>query len=612
MTTKILGTQIEVGTIQTEQLSANVTVAFANSSQLAGLATSAALAEFATSLAPKITSVAISNSTFTVLDDAAVNVGGGYIVVTGANFQSGATVLIDTTPASSVSRINSTTLHVQVPSRPAATYNLYVTNPDGGTGIRVNAITYSADPAWVTTSPLTSRTRNTNINFNFSATSATSYAVANGSTLPAGTSLLANGYFYGTPTGAETDTTYNFDVVATDDELQDSSKTLSITITAFFPVLLYWFGQDNNGNSGTNSLSVRRSSPTQIGTLRNWSSNSANVTVASGIGSETAVVKNDGTLWSWGQNSLGRLGLGDSIARSSPVQVGTDTNWDSVSFGNNALYAVKKTGTLWFSGFGDGVDYPTPPAQQGFRSSMTQIGTISNWKQVNTSAVGGQVLAIRTDGTLWAWGGFHTSGELGLNSLITRSSPVQVGTDTNWKYVNMEGGGPGNNAMAIKTNGTLWGWGINTAGQLGLNDLISRSSPVQVGTGTNWSTISQSSYITTPTLAVKTDGTLWAWGGNTYGGLGIGNNTAANRRSSPVQLGALTNWKDASSSRLTAYAVKTDGTLWAWGLGNYGALGTNNTTAVYSPIQIGTGTTWDKIVVKGAAFGSAIGLTKEL
>jgi hypothetical protein len=114
----------------------------------------AEFANIANSLAPKITSIAITSNTYSVLDDAAVNVGGGYIVVTGSNFQSGATILIDTTPATSVSYINDTTLRAQVPAKSAASYNFYVVNPDGGTGIKVAGITYSGSPTWVTASPL--------------------------------------------------------------------------------------------------------------------------------------------------------------------------------------------------------------------------------------------------------------------------------------------------------------------------------------------------------------------------------------------------------------------------------------------------------------------------
>jgi len=150
--------------LATDISSANTTAtaAFAQANTASSLATAAfaqantvtsTAAAITISLAPKIASVNVANSAFTVLDDTAVNVGGGYIVVTGENFAANATVLVDTTQASAVTRISSTELRVQVPAKSAATYNLYVVNSDGGTGIRVNGVTYSSNPTWVTASP---------------------------------------------------------------------------------------------------------------------------------------------------------------------------------------------------------------------------------------------------------------------------------------------------------------------------------------------------------------------------------------------------------------------------------------------------------------------------
>ena len=232
----------------------------------------AEFANIANSLAPKITSIAITSNTYSVLDDTAVNVGGGFIVVTGTDFQSGATVLIDTTPATAVSYINNTTLRVQVPAKTASSYNLYVVNPDGGTGIKVAGITYSGSPTWVTTSPLANVTSNIAFTGTFSATGATSYA--NTTILPTGFNLLANGYYYGNiSVGAAT--TYSFDIKATDDELQDSTKTFSLTATNLSPTYTMDYlvvaggGCGGDGDSGgggaggmlTGTFTANRGSP---------------------------------------------------------------------------------------------------------------------------------------------------------------------------------------------------------------------------------------------------------------------------------------------------------------------------------------------------------------
>jgi len=572
MTTKISGSQITNYTIETTQLS------------------NTAVAAFAQSLAPKVLYANVANSAFTVLDDTAVNIGGGYIVVTGSDFQSGATVLIDTTSASAVTYVNSTTLQVQVPTKAAASYNIYVVNPDGGVGIKVNGITYSSNPTWVTSSPLSNQLANTAFNVTLSATGASSYSVAAGSTLPAGTSLLANGYFYGTVTiGAET--TYTFDVVATDAELQDSSKTFQVTVTVTPPIRLYAIG-GYFSILGLND-NISRSSPTQIGENNVWSK------VAYG-GSNVLALKTNGTLWAWGGFGSGSIGLPTNISRSSPVQIGSGTDWAHVFAGTNSQpnAAVKTNGTFWIIG-GTNVN-----GQQGLndrveRSSPVQVGSNTNWStgefKIATQSQGG-MFAIKTDGTLWSWGE-NNYGQLGTSNTIYRSSPVQVGADTNWSTI----GSGTRAAVAVKTNGTLWTWGGNNQGQLGSNQAagsVFKSSPTQVGAGTNWLQATTSWY---SQYAVKTDGTLWAWGQNFNGELGQ-NNTV--NRSSPVQIGSNTNWsKVYAMGSNAAMAVKTNGTLWAWGLQDNGDFGLNDIVARSSPVQVGTSATWSSVTQgAGAAF----------
>jgi len=185
---------------------------------------------------------------------------------------------------------------------------------------------------------------------------------------------------------------------------------------------------------------------------------------------------------------------------------------------------------------------------------------------------------------LWSWG-TGSGGNLGLNDAVNRSSPVQI-PGTQWNNISTN-----TCSIATKTNGTLWSWGSNTSGHCGLNDIVPRSSPVQIP-GTTWSSISIGQ---DGSLATKTDGTLWSWGYNagSLGGGALGLNDII-PRSSPTQIPG-TQWnKIYSGDFYLSSATKTDGTAWLWGSGYGGQSGLNNTVARSSPTQI-PGTQWDLI-----------------
>lgn len=351
---------------------------------------------------------------------------------------------------------------------------------------------------------------------------------------------------------------------------------------------LYSWGQNGSGQLGI-SNTFGYSSPKQVGSLTNWLSLAANGYASFGI-------KTDGTIWSWGNNTNGNLGLGNRTNYSSPKQIGALTSWLQVSAGfyfGNAM-AIKTDGTLW--GWGKN-DY----GQLGLGnitnySSPKQVGSLTNWAVVTCQ--GNTTLAIKTDGTLWSWG-YGNQGQTGLGNTTLYSSPKQVGSLTNWLKLS-SGGYRGDTSIAIKTDGTLWAWGPNNFGNLGLGNRTDYSSPKQIGALTNWSTVGSGNFYA---VAVKSDGTLWAWGKNDVGMLGLGNTT---NYSSPKQVGSLTNWSTVNCPYLFSVATKTDGTLWSWGANNIGQLGLDNRTYYSSPKQVGSLTTWKTAPVGGLYF--AIGL----
>ena len=191
-------------------------------------------------------------------------------------------------------------------------------------------------------------------------------------------------------------------------------------------------------------------------------------------------------------------------------------------------------------------------------------------------------LAIKNDGTLWAWGR-NTSYEIGDGTDVNRNIPKQIGTANNWVYVHAGY----SSSYGIKADGTLWVWGANGSGKLGTgNTNWVIATPTQIGTATNWLSVSDGWY---HTIALKTDGTLWAWGDNEYGQLG--DNTTVDKLT-PTQIGTATNWQTIETGIYHSLALKTDGTLWFWG-SRFNIYGTSTQNNI--PIQIGTDTNWFKL-----------------
>jgi alpha-tubulin suppressor-like RCC1 family protein len=278
-------------------------------------------------------------------------------------------------------------------------------------------------------------------------------------------------------------------------------------------------------------------------------------------------------LYGWGNNVTAQLDNNSSGLYEN--QRGNFNTWVSSSYVAQQVFAIKSDGTLWSWGSGNNGGYESTD-----RSSPIQVGNETNWSKISVGFNLSHGMFIKSDGSLWGYGN-NSNGQLGDNNssdVSNRSYMIQVGSLKNWSQVTCGG----SHTMAVKTDGTLWGWGLNTQGQLGVNNNITRSSPVQIGSLTNWSFVSAgASY----TMAIKTDGTLWGWGLNSFGQ--VGDNTAITR-SSPVQIGTGTNWSKVTTGASHTMAVKTDGTIWTWGSNNNGELGFSTGGAtISSPVQVG-------------------------
>ena len=352
---------------------------------------------------------------------------------------------------------------------------------------------------------------------------------------------------------------------------------------------LFTWGGGSNGRLGNNST-------TNVSTPVTTSSGGANWKQVSSGNSRTSAIKTDGTLWIWGLGLNGELGTNAADTVSIPVTTfAGGTNWKQVSVGNNQTAAIKTDGTLWTWGAVSNGALGNAVTTGSRSTPVTTFAGGNNWKQV--SCGDNYMSAIKTDGTLWTWGG-NNSGQLGNATLTDSSTPVTTfAGGTNWKQVSstiQQGGGAGSYfTAAIKTDGTLWTWGNGSNGRLGNAVTTNVSTPVTTfAGGTNWKQVDCGYSLM---AAIKTDGTLWTWGSGSSGVLG--NAVATGNISTPVTTFAGgSNWKQVSTRSHTS-AIKTDGTLWTWGAGSDGRLGNAVTTgSISTPVTtFAGGTNWKQV-----------------
>jgi len=322
-------------------------------------------------------------------------------------------------------------------------------------------------------------------------------------------------------------------------------------------------------------------------------------------GGFAAAVQTDGTLYTWGDNDAGQLGDGTTMPADEPKPLGRETNWVGVQAGARHVLAWKKDGSLWgwgansngelgittstttvsnlYSGGTNGTNQGTPRTYAG-RVSTTTILLASNAQTqprmifdrqggISQVAAGGShTLVLRKDGSLWAWGA-NGSGQLGLGVVLRPSQ----GPDTNSSN---SAGVPSwavtRTVTNLYTNIKVAPWRRET----NVDTMIDQAwmyRPQRVGQKT-WISVSAGER---HSLAVRSDGTLWAWGENGSAQLGLGNLVSTNR---PVQVGAANRWVQAFAGREHSLGLQRDGSLWAWGK-NDGRLGIDAEAAAGTPFH---------------------------
>lgn len=341
---------------------------------------------------------------------------------------------------------------------------------------------------------------------------------------------------------------------------------------------LFTCGANSQYTTGQGTTVGQTQTMTQVGSVITW------VKIESAYFS-TVGLRDDGTLWSVGSNANGPTGQGTGTGTTNALtQIGADTDWRDFSATDAAALAIKTNGTLWAwgnnSNFQTGLNTAT-----GFATIPTQVGTDTDWSQAATGTVMGA--GIKTDGTLWTWG-LNASGNTGQGTTSGNITvPTQVGSDTDWAFVSCSYDG----MHVIKTNGTLWACGYGPSIGFGSAATI-YSTPTQVGSDTDW-LMTSSGY--EAFLALKTNGTLYSCGKNSAGTTGQG--TSVGATDFLTQIGTDTNWVSCQISgggfaSLQGVARKSNGQLWGWGFNTTFQLGLGNNTNQLSPVQIGSATDW--------------------
>lgn len=301
-------------------------------------------------------------------------------------------------------------------------------------------------------------------------------------------------------------------------------------------------------------------------------------------------IKPDGTLWAWGSGGYAGLGLGYGVHGRNILQVSAATDWVSVRGSSEHTKALKNTSELWvwgkneFGQLGDG--------------TTTSIYTPTRIESGNAWSVIGKGIyhssAIDTGGHLWMWGK-NDYRQLGMASTDTcagvdcEMTPTQLGTD---HWIDVQGGH--GFTIGIKSDGTMWGWGVNTSGQTGTGDTggANVTTPTQIGSASNWTKIATGFSFA---MAINSSNELWTWGYGGNGALGYGGNDT---QYTPVQVTGA--WSYISAAYNAAYGIKTDGTLWSWGNNSEGKLGDGTLTSRNAPGQVGSDTNWS--TVAGGAY----------
>jgi alpha-tubulin suppressor-like RCC1 family protein len=284
-------------------------------------------------------------------------------------------------------------------------------------------------------------------------------------------------------------------------------------------------------------------------------------------------LKDDGTVWAWGDNRFGQLGDGTLTDRYNPVQVSALFDMTAIAAASHCSVGLKADGTVWTWGSNANGMLGNGTLSNYAISDPTQVSGLTNMTTITASI--NHAAAIKDDGTVWAWG-LNNKGQLGDGTQTNRHTPVQVIGLTDVVAVAVGD----DYSIALKSNGTVWGWGCNELGQLGCGGIYNQAAPVQVYDLFSVVSISAGySYA----AALRADGSVWSWGDNSAGQIGDGTTTT---RRIPVRSSIYNDVIKIEVGDYHTCVIRADGTVWAWGLNTLGTLGDGTAINKSAPVQM--------------------------
>ena len=333
--------------------------------------------------------------------------------------------------------------------------------------------------------------------------------------------------------------------------------------------ILWTWGDNRHGNLGDGTTTDSYDPKLLPSPFHDMS----NLRSISATSEHTLALKNDGTIWAWGENTYGELGINSTDDALTPVQVGDDTDWAKIHASNYNSFAVKTDGTLWSWGRND-------HGQLGDGTTTNshipkQVNNDTDWDYVMGAME--HFIGVKTDGSLFIWG-WNANGQIGDGTTNDLLTPTNFGSSiSDWKSLALGY----RHIIGVRANGELWAWGRNSDGAYGDGTNTSVTSPQQIGSDTDWSKVHAGQNYS---FAIKDNGNIYATGNNGSGRLGIGSATGS---FNTFQLfGTTADWQTFHLGFDCGFGIKTDGTVWAWGTNSSGQYGNGTTTNSTSPVQV--------------------------